>query len=440
MAITNQSLQESDPELFELIQAEKKRQTEHLELIASENFTSKAVLEALGSCLTNKYAEGEVGKRYYGGNEIIDKVESLAQKRALSAFGLNPEEWGVNVQPYSGSTANWCAYVGLLKPHDRIMGLDLPCGGHLTHGYQTEKAKISATSIFFESVPYRVNEQGYIDYDKLDEISALIRPKLIICGASAYPRDLEYARFRAAADKCGALLLCDMAHISGIVAAKECNNPFEYCDVVTTTTHKTLRGPRGAMIFYKKQHENAINFAVFPSVQGGPHENAIGAIATTLLQSSTPEWKLYIQQVLKNSKALAAALISRGYQVVTGGTDNHIVLWSLRAQGLTGSKVEKLFEKANISVNKNTIPGDTSALSPSGVRLGTAALTSRGFTEQDFDTVAEFLHRGVGIALEIQQKHGKLLNKFLAGLENNPEIEKLGEEIAKFAGGFPMPG
>lgn len=302
-------------------------------------------MEANGSPLTNKYSEGLPGARYYGGNEYIDQVENVCRKRALQAFRLNPEEWGVNVQPYSGSTANFSALTALIQPHDRLMGLDLPSGGHLTHGWQTSKRKISSSSIYFESMPYQVNPgTGLIDYDRLEENASLFRPKLIICGASAYARDWEYAKLRKIADIHGAYLMADIAHIGGLVAGQEANNPFELCDVVTTTTHKTLRGPRAGLIFFRKKNdlENRVNNAVFPSCQGGPHNNTIAAVAVALKHAATPEFKQYAKQVRANAKALGEALIKYEYKLVTGGTDNHLILWDLRPLKLTGSKVEKI--------------------------------------------------------------------------------------------------
>lgn len=444
-------LSEHDPELYELIEQEKSRQWRSLELIASENFTSKAVMECLGSCLTNKYSEGLPHARYYGGNEIVDQVEVMCQERALKAYGLNPDEWGVNVQPYSGSPANFAVYTALLRPHDRIMGLDLPSGGHLTHGFYTysktegTRKAVSATSVYFESLPYRVDQTtGIIDYDELERTAALFKPALIIAGGSAYPRDWDFARFRSIADANGALLMMDMAHISGIVATGECNNPFELCDVVTTTTHKSLRGPRAGMIYFRKDarnFESKINQAVFPALQGGPHEHQIAGVATQLKEVMSPEFKSYIQQVKKNAAALADKLTSMGYKIASGGTDNHLVLWDLKPQRITGSKFEKICDAVNITLNKNCVPGDRSAVTPGGVRIGAPALTTRKMVEKDFEKIAEFLVRALKIALSIQEKSGPKLKDFVAILsEDSDEIKALRAEINAFATTFPMPG
>ncbi|XP_046660623.1 serine hydroxymethyltransferase-like isoform X2 [Homalodisca vitripennis] len=451
-------LKESDPELYELIKSERKRQRQGLEMIASENFTSVSVLQVLGSCLTNKYSEGLPGQRYYGGNKYIDKIELLCQKRALEAFRLKPEEWGANVQPYSGSPANMAVYTALLQPHDRIMGLDLPDGGHLTHGFMTAKKKISATSIFFESMPYKVDPTtGLIDYDKLAENARLFKPKVIIAGISCYSRCLDYKRFREIADENGAYLFSDMAHVSGLVAAGVIPSPFDYSDVVSTTTHKTLRGPRSGIIFFRKgvrsvgkngekvmyDLESRVNEAVFPSLQGGPHNHQIAATAAALLQAQTPEFREYQEQVIKNAKALCAGLQGKGYKISTDGTDVHLILVDVRSAKLTGAKAEFVLEVIDIACNKNTVPGDKSAMNPSGIRLGTPALTTRGLKESDMERVVDFIDRGLKLGQEAQLVSGpKLVDYKKVLLEDKtivPKVEALRKEVEDFSEQFPIP-
>ncbi|KAG8499295.1 hypothetical protein CXB51_005802 [Gossypium anomalum] len=456
----NAPLEEIDPEIANIIELEKARQWKGLELIPSENFTSLSVMQAVGSVMTNKYSEGYPGARYYGGNEYIDMAESLCQTRALEAFGLDPAKWGVNVQSLSGSPANFQVYTALLKPHERIMALDLPHGGHLSHGYQTDTKKISAVSIFFETMPYRLNEStGYIDYDQLEKSAVLFRPKLIVAGASAYARLYDYARIRKVCDKQKAIMLADMAHISGLVAAGVIPSPFEYADVVTTTTHKSLRGPRGAMIFFRKglkeinkqgkevmyDLEDKINQAVFPGLQGGPHNHTIAGLAVALKQVRTSEYKAYQEQVLSNCSKFSQRLLENGYELVSGGTENHLVLVNLRNKGIDGSRVEKVLESVHIAANKNTVPGDVSAMVPGGIRMGTPALTSRGFIEEDFEKVADFFDAAVKLALKIKAKtEGTKLKDFVATLQSDTnfqsEITKLRQEVEEYAKQFPTIG
>ena len=369
------------------------------------------------------------------------------QKRALEVYGLDNKEWGVNVQALSGSPANMAVYVGLLQPHDRIMGLDLPHGGHLTHGFFTAKKRVSATSVFFESMPYRLDEStGIIDYDALEKSASLFRPKLIIAGASAYARHIDYARMRQICDSVGAYLLADMAHISGLVAANIGTNPFDYADVVTTTTHKSLRGPRGGMIFAKSELIDQINQAVFPALQGGPHNHTISGLAVALKAAQAPEFQTYQEQIVKNAKALADSLMGHGYSLVSDGTDNHLMLVDLKPSGVDGSRVQTILDLVSITLNKNSVPGDKSAMNPGGIRIGTPALTTRGFDEDDFRRVGDLIHRGIQIAIDCKAQTpapGKLADfraYMAAEGESRQDIAALRDEVEAFAGSFPMPG
>lgn len=434
-----------DSELEGIIKKEYHRQLTSLELIASENYTGQAVLNTLGSILTNKYSEGLPGHRYYGGNEYIDQIENLTKSRALEVYHLDSNQWDVNVQPYSGTPANFAVYTGLLKPGDKIMGLDLPSGGHLSHGYQTATKKLTGSSIYFTTESYSINSDGWLDYQEISKAVTNFKPNLLICGASCYSRDFDYQKFREMADSVGAYLMVDMAHISGLVAVGALNNPFEYADVVTTTTHKTLSGPRSGMIFTKKDDcklVNKIDMAVFPGLQGGPHQHQIGAIACQLGYVLKPEFKIYIQQVITNAQTLAKSLMDKGYTVMTGGTDNHLLLVSFRELGLTGSKIEKVAELCNISLNKNTVVGDKSAFSPSGIRLGTPAMTTRGFKEKDFQRVGDVLDSVIKISQEVQGKYGKKLKDFEKGLEEDENIisriKTLKKEISDWVETFPF--
>ena len=372
-----------DKEVGEAIQAECARQRRNLELIASENIVSEPVMMAMGTVLTNKYAEGYSGKRYYGGCQCVDVVETLAIERAKKLFGCDY----ANVQPHSGAQANMAVFIAMLKAGDTVMGMNLDHGGHLTHG-----SPVNFSGLYFHIVPYGVNDQGFIDYDELERIAKEARPKLIIAGASAYARTIDFKRFREIADEAGAYLMVDMAHIAGLVAAGEHPSPIPYADVVTTTTHKTLRGPRGGMILANKEAAEKFNFnkAIFPGTQGGPLEHIIAGKAVCFGEALKPEFKAYQEQVVKNAAALAAALKKQGFSILTGGTDNHLMLVDLRGMDVSGKELQNRCDQVYITLNKNTVPNDPrSPFVTSGVRIGTPAVTSRGLKEEDMEKIAQ---------------------------------------------------
>ncbi|MGI4752283.1 MAG: serine hydroxymethyltransferase [Janthinobacterium lividum] len=405
MNIFNNKLQEIDKEIFEVIKHEKARQNSVIELIASENFVSPAVLEAQGSVLTNKYAEGYSGKRFYNGCEEVDKAENLAIERAKKLFNCKY----ANVQPHSGSQANQAVYLALMQPGDTVLGMSLDSGGHLTHG-----STANMSGKWFNAVSYSVDKETYlIDYDEVERLAILHKPKLLIAGFSAYPRNLDFAKFREIADKVGAYLMADIAHIAGLVAAGEHQSPIPHAHIVTSTTHKTLRGPRGGLILSNDEEiGKKINSALFPGLQGGPLMHIIAAKAVAFLESLQPEYKNYIKQVIINAKALASSLQERGYDILTGGTDNHIVLVDLRKDGITGKIAANSLDRAGITCNKNAIPFDeTSPFITSGIRLGTPACTTRGFKEKDFVLV------------------GHLIADILDGLKNSEDNSKAEQKV-----------
>jgi len=407
MDFTN--LKNVDIDVYEALKKEITRQNTNIELIASENFVSEAVMEAMGSQFTNKYAEGYPGKRYYGGCENVDVVESLAIERLKKLFGAEH----ANVQPHSGSSANMGVYLAFLNYGDKVMGMNLSQGGHLTHG-----SPVNISGKYFEFIPYGVRQEDeLIDYDEVLEIAKREKPKMIVAGATAYPRQIDFKRFREIADEVGALLMVDMAHIAGLVAAGLHQNPCEYADVVTSTTHKTLRGPRGGIILCKEEHAKTIDKAIFPGLQGGPLEHVIAAKAVCFKEALTDGFKEYQEQVIKNAKALASALTEKGFRVVSGGTDNHLILIDLRSHDITGKEAEKRLDEAHITVNKNTVPFDTaSPFVTSGIRIGTPAVTTRGMKEEQMETIAEVIK----IVID----------------ENN--VEKAADMVKKLTNDFPL--
>ena len=404
-------IKKADSEIADAIQAEMERQNSHLELIASENWVSKAVMAAMGSPLTNKYAEGYPGKRYYGGCQCVDVVEDLARERAKKLFGCDY----ANVQPHSGAQANLAVFFAMLEPGDKVMGMNLDHGGHLTHG-----SPVNISGKYFNVVSYGVNDEGVIDYDKVREIAVKEKPKMIIAGASAYARIIDFKKFREIADEVGAYLMVDMAHIAGLVAAGLHPSPIPYADVTTTTTHKTLRGPRGGLILCNQEAADKFNFnkAVFPGIQGGPLEHVIAGKAVCFKEALEPEFAEYQKQIIKNAQALSKGLMDRGVKSVSGGTDNHLMLIDLRGEDVTGKELEKRLDAAHITCNKNTVPNDPrSPFVTSGVRLGTPAVTTRGLKEDDMDMIAEC------IALVLQS-------------EDN--IEKVKGMVAELTAKYPL--
>ena len=413
----SRDLSASDPEVAQLVEAEGRRQREMVRLIASENYVSAAVLQATGTVLTNKYSEGYAGKRYYEGQQVIDEVETLAVERAKSLFGVEH----ANVQPYSGSPANLAVYLAFLEPGDTVMGMALPMGGHLTHGWS-----VSATGKWFRSVQYGVRkETGRVDMDEVRDLARAERPKLIFCGGTAIPRTIDFPAFAEVAREVGAILVADIAHIAGLVAGGAHPSPVGHADVISTTTHKTLRGPRGAMLMSTAERAKALDKAVFPGLQGGPHNHTTAAIAVALKEAATDDFGRYAHAVVANAKALAEGLSGHGFDLVSGGTDNHLLLVDLENKQLPGKQAARALDRAGIELNYNTVPFDPrKPFDPSGIRLGTAAVTSRGMTEQDMARVADWIARVVDAERDGDQA----------------TVEAVGAEVRDFARSFPMPG